>query len=94
MAESNKNLKIGIAAAGALFSAGILLYWAQADSSKHKSNGNQRQLEKELKEAGLIEVQKHPTHANVLQPKYFLTLLQFIGQTNIERSQKMRTKHL
>lgn len=81
--KDNKNLWLMIAA-GALVVGGALFYhWANADAE------DEINIADELKSAGLTEVKKM---GPLLEGRYFLNLLQFIGETTANSMNKDKKK--
>ena len=98
MVESkNKTLWVGLAAAGALIGAALLFHWATSaededDGTPSGSAGSSSRdkLQKDLEGADLIAVKK--TAQGMLDSQYFLSLLQFVGQTARDRTKSLRLK--
>ena len=94
MVESKNKLWMAAAAAGALIGVALLFHWATSGNDDESSGeikpGDQGKLEEELKAAGLKDVQKNPQ--GMIEPQYFLKLLQFVGQTTRERTKSVRHK--
>ena len=84
MSESKdrKTLWLAIAGAGLLVGAALIFHWAnQAEEDDGVDIANA------LKEAGLIEVKKQ---GPLLEPRYFLSLLQFVGEHTQQKLSKTK----
>ena len=92
--KSNKNLWIGLAAAGALVGAALLFHWANSGDEEEGIAGgvDSDKLLKSLEAAGLNKPKQTPQ--GMLDTKYFLDLLQFVGVTSKEQTKGQRQRNL
>lgn len=79
--DNKKTLYLAIAGVGALVGAALLFHWANSGDSDEPSH---EELLMELKEKELDNVQKSPN--GMLDPQYFLKLLQYVGQSTRDRT--------
>jgi hypothetical protein len=88
MVESKKNLWLALAAAGTLIGAALLYHYATTSGEGDTETHTRDELVEELKKAGLDEVVKEKT--GMIESRYFLKLLQFVGATTRERTASKR----
>lgn len=88
MVESKKNIWMAVAAAGALIGAALLYHYASSSGEGDSDTPSREDLVEELKKAGLDEVVKEKT--GMIESRYFLKLLQFVGATTRERTAAKR----
>jgi hypothetical protein len=84
MSESKdrKTLWLAIAGAGLLVGAALIFHWANQAEEEEGVD-----IAAALKEAGLMEVKKQ---GPLLEPRYFLSLLQFVGENTQLKLSKVK----
>ena len=87
---SNKNLVYALAGVGALVGAALIYSWV-TDADNEEGAEGQEDLSELLQEKGLDDVKKN--EYGMLDAKYFLELLQFVGE-EMRRRQKSSKKKL
>lgn len=82
MSENKKNLWLAIAGAGALIGAALLYHYASGTAEGEEVPSTE-DLVADLKKEGLDEVQRQ---GSLIESRYFLKLLQFVGATTRDRT--------
>ena len=92
--QDNKNLWIGLAAAGALVGAALLFHWATSGDEEDAAGAglDSDKLLKALEQAGLNKPKQTPQ--GMLETKYFLDLLQFVGVTSKDQTKPQRQRNV
>ena len=87
MSENKKNFWLAVAGAGALIGAALLYHYASGTSEEDDAPSRD-ELVQQLKAGGLDEVLKDKN--GMIDSRYFLKLLQFVGATTRERTAPKR----
>ena len=83
MADNKKNVWMALAGIGAVAAAALIMYSMSGESAEDASAIDIEQL----KAAGIDDVKRE---GNMLESKYFLKLLQFIGEKTRESTKAER----
>lgn len=86
MSENKKNLWLAIAGAGALIGAALLYHYASGTAEGEEVPSTE-DLVADLKKEGLDDVQRQ---GSLIESRYFLKLLQFVGATTRDRTAPKR----